>query len=193
MASKIEVCGGFDGSENDDWTAIRLETYEGFQFTPTYGPDSRPTYWDPHEWGGHIPRDEVDVAWKEISDRFKIKRVYLDPPYWKSDIERWMEKYGDEVFVMWPTYRTQASYDALVRYRSDLRTKQVKSDACEATALHMANARKIAKPSDRYLIGKPSQHQKIDLAMTSVLAHEAACDMRADGWMETNKSVFVLR
>ena len=28
-----EVCLGFDGSENDDWTCIKAETREGFIFT----------------------------------------------------------------------------------------------------------------------------------------------------------------
>jgi hypothetical protein len=36
------VCGGFDGSDTSDWSAIRLETMDGYQFTPTYGPDRRP-------------------------------------------------------------------------------------------------------------------------------------------------------
>ena len=38
-----EVCLGFDGSENDDWTCIKAETREGFIFTPRYGEDRRPT------------------------------------------------------------------------------------------------------------------------------------------------------
>ena len=75
------VCGGFDGSENDDWTAIRLETYEGLLFTPCYGPDRRPTIWDPAEWGGQIPRGEVNTAWTELTERYAIERVYCDPGF----------------------------------------------------------------------------------------------------------------
>jgi len=36
--------------------------------------------------------------------------------------------------------------------------------------------------TDRYILGKPSQHQKIDATMASVIAHEAASDARASGW-----------
>ena len=75
----ISVCGGFDGSENDDWTAIRLETVDGFQFTPTYGANSEPTIWNPAQSGGRIPRDQVDVAWDWLSRRYKFVRVYCDP------------------------------------------------------------------------------------------------------------------
>lgn len=37
------VCAGFDGSENDDWTCIKMETLDGLIFTPRYGPDRRAT------------------------------------------------------------------------------------------------------------------------------------------------------
>jgi hypothetical protein len=42
-----EVCLGLDGSDSDDWTALRAETIDGWQFTPTYGPDNRPCIWNP--------------------------------------------------------------------------------------------------------------------------------------------------
>lgn len=77
----LSVCGGFDGSENDDWTAIKLETREGLIFTPRYGKDQRPTVWNPAEWGGKIPRGEVDAAWDELSRRYKLLRVYCDPGF----------------------------------------------------------------------------------------------------------------
>ena len=47
---------------------------------------------------------------------------------------------------------------------------------------HALNARMIAKPGDKFILGKPSEHQHIDLCMADVLAHEAASDARADNW-----------
>ena len=90
--SGTSVAGGFDGSDVDDWTAIKLETREGFVFTPRYGPDRRPTIWNPAEWGGRIPRSEVHVAWEEIARRFRLVRVYCDPGFrdessWASEID----------------------------------------------------------------------------------------------------------
>ncbi|WDF32239.1 hypothetical protein PTW37_10165 [Arthrobacter agilis] len=32
----MRICIGFDGSDKDDFTGIRAETIEGWQFTPTY-------------------------------------------------------------------------------------------------------------------------------------------------------------
>ena len=55
-----QITAGFDGSEYEDWTALKCVTRGGRLFTPRYGPDRRPTIWDPAEWGGQIPRAEVD-------------------------------------------------------------------------------------------------------------------------------------
>jgi phage terminase large subunit-like protein len=65
-----------------------------------------------------------------------------------------------------------------------LTTGALTHDDCPSSALHVGNARKAAKPGDRYILTKPAgaYHQKIDAAVTSVLAHEAASDARAAGW-----------
>lgn len=180
-AADAAVCGGFDGSDVDDHTVIRLETLDGFQFTPTYGPDARPTVWNPAEWGGEVPRSEVAAAWDELARRYRLIRVYCDPPGWHSEIEEWALAYGDEVFIRWETYRPKQMHAALDRFVTDVKSARLVHDGCEITALHVGNARKAARPSDRYVLTKPSQHQKIDAAMTSVLAHEAACDAVAAG------------
>lgn len=190
------VAGGFDGSENADYTAIKLETRAGYLFTPRYGPDQRPTIWNPAEWGGRIPRAEVRSAWAELIKRFDFRRVYCDPGFhdetsWETDIERWASEYGEEMFVPWPTTQLGRMYPAVRRFESDLKNKLITHDGCPITTSHMRNARKIAKGTDRYTLGKPSQNQKIDAAVTSVLAHEAAADERAAGWPDaTDTRVF---
>lgn len=189
------VAGGFDGSENDDNTAIKLETLEGFLFTPRYGPDRRPTIWDPAEWGGRIPRGEVREAWSEINDRYQLQRVYCDPGFhdetsWETEIEEWAAKFGEEVFIAWPTNSIQRMYPAIRRFEADLKT--ITHDGCPVTTRHIRNARKIPR-GERYILGKPAQHQKIDAAVTSVLCHEAAADSRAAGWgNDDGPSIFFL-
>lgn len=187
-----QVCAGFDGSEHDDWTAIRLETLSGFRFTPTYGPDHRPTIWNPAQWGGTTPRGEVEAAWDHITSRYRLERAYCDPRGWQTDIERWAELHGAEVFLEWATYRTTQMHAALDRMVTDLSSGTTTHDNCEIAAQHVANARKDAKPGDRYILGKPNRHQKIDVAMSDVLAHEAAADARVAGWgKQTNDFVYL--
>jgi len=184
------VCGGFDGSDSSDFTAIRLETIDGWQLTPTYGPDSRPTVWNPAEWPNHrIPRGEVHVAVRHIFTVYRVERFYCDPRDWQTEIEEWALEYGPEHVVEWDTgrgsTRIPAVHAALERFVTDLRTGALTHDGCPITAAHIANARKVAKPGDRYILGKPNEHQKIDAAMASLLAHEAKCDAIAAGWTPT--------
>lgn len=181
---KTEVCLGFDGSDSDDWTGIRLRTRDGWRFTPTYGPDSRPTFWNPAEWGGSIPRGEVNAAIAELCTRYKVIRAYCDPRDWQSEIGDWALRYGDKVFLEWATYRIKQMHEALLRSVTDLKTGRSTHDDCPITELHVANARKFAKAGERYILGKPvgKSHQKIDMAMADTLAHEAGEDALLAGW-----------
>jgi hypothetical protein len=177
-----EVCGGFDGSDTSDWSVIRLETHDGFQFTPTYGPDKRPTVWNPEEWGGRIPRSEVHAAWDELSARYRLIRVYCDPPKWDSEIEGWALLHGEQTFIPWETYRPKQMHSALERFVVDLGTGRLSHDDCPTAERHIENARKAARPGERYVLTKPSQMEKIDASMSSALAHEATADAIAAGW-----------
>ncbi len=193
------LCGGFDGSENSDFTVIKLETIDGLIFTPRYGPDRLPTIWNPADWGGRIPRQQVRVAWGELRERYLFNRVYCDPGFhdetsWESEIEWWDAEWGPAVFVPWPTNIISRMFPAVRRFESDLRDGAITQDGCPVTAAHMRNTRKIAKSADRYVLGKATPQQKIDTAITSVLAHEAAADARAEGWaVDDGPSVFFLR
>lgn len=179
-----DVCLGFDGSDSDDFTYLRAETREGHLFTPTYGPDQRPTIWDPAQWGGRIPRLEVNAAVSQLFTTYRVARMYADPPWWQSEIEAWSLEHGDQVVIQWATYRTTQMHAACRRFVTDLTTGALTHDDCPTTATHVANARKAARPGDRYVLTKPAgdYHRKIDGAVTSVVCHEAAADARADGW-----------
>lgn len=195
---RLQVCGGFDGSTRSDWTGIRLETLDGFQFTPTYGPDRRPTAWDPAEFNGTIPRGEVHAAMIDIFKGYDVERMYCDPRDWWTEIEEWALRFGDEHVIVWDTgggnTRIAPVHAMLERFVTDLTTGAIEHDGCPITAVHVANARKVAKPGERYILGKPTEDQKIDMAMASCLAHEAACDARAAGWSPPKpKSRMVVR
>jgi len=178
---------GFDGSENNDWTAIQAETFDGFTFTPRYGPDDRPTIWNPAEWNGQIPRSEVHAAVDELFTRYRVERFYCDPQDWFSEIGDWSLLYGDNHVFEWPTNRIKAMYAEIKRFEIDLSTRRITHDGCPITTIHMANARKAAKAAQQYVLIKPADHQKIDAVMARILAHTAASDAREGGWDPTPK------
>jgi hypothetical protein len=176
------VALGFDGSFSGDWTALRAETLDGHRFTPTYGPDDRPTIWNPAEWGGKVPRSEVLAAVDELFARFTVARFYIDPRHWETQADAWALEHGEDTVVSWPTNSLVRMFPALNRYLTDLVEGSTTHDGCPITRSHALNARKLAKPGDKFILGKPSEHQKIDALMADVLAHEAAADARAAGW-----------
>lgn len=174
---------GFDGSDIDDWTGFRAETLDGYQFTPTYSSLELPTYWDPAEWGGQVPRLEVDAALDELMSRYRVVRAYCDPPYWETEVDAWQDRYGDKRVVRWETYRVVQMHAAAERLLTDV-TKADGSfthDGCEQTSQHVGHARRAARTAGRYILRKPSPHQKIDLGVISIITHEAAGDAIAAG------------
>ena len=178
------VALGFDGSMVDDWTVIRgrvIDPDSGdlYGFTPTFA-DGQPTVWNPADYGGEVPRGEVQAAVEELFDRYDVARFYLDPELWQSEIESWAARFGDKRVIVWPTYRTRQMAAALERLRTDVTTHGLTHDDCLITASHVANARRVRR-SGGVVVGKPNAHQKIDAVMADALAHEAACDVKAAG------------
>lgn len=196
VAARTKVALGFDGSDNNDHTGIRLETLDGHQFTPVYGESRRRTYWKPAEWGGKIPHTEVNAAVSELAREFEIVRAYLDPMFWETDIDNWAAEYGEKVFIKWPTNRISAMHSTLERFRNDVYNTDstFTHDGDPDVDVHMRNAIIRARNVDKltglrqYILGKPADHQKFDLAMSSVLAHEAAMDAIAAGALTEQKT-----
>lgn len=189
VAAGTKVCLGFDGSDNDDYTGIRLETLDFYQFTPKYGAANRETLWRPQDFGGRIPRSEVRSAVEEICSKFNVVRAYLDPKFWETEIDEWAAAHGEKVFIKWPTNQIGRMWPSLERFRTDVYDTEgaFRHDGDADVDTHMRNAVIRARGLDaatqerRYILGKASEHQKFDYAMSCVLAHEAVCDAVASG------------
>lgn len=194
------VTVGFDGSDVDDWTGFRCETQDGHQFTPRF-PDGTPMIWNPAEHGGQVPRLEVRAGMAHIMDHFTVVRAYLDPPYWESECDAWAEEYGEKVVLRWYTRRGVQMHAAAERLLTDVvkGESDFTHDGCETTAQHIGAARKryattvaagVDKATLRYVLTKPGDGRKIDMAVVSILAHEAWGDVTAAGW-PTDEEEFV--
>lgn len=183
-----EVVIGFDGSDSNDWTGFRCETQAGYQFTPRFRETGLPMIWNPAESGGQVPRLEVDAAIDELFARYTVVRLYGDPPYWKTEMDAWEARFGEERVIKWATYRINQAHAAAERLLTDMVKvdSEFHHDGCPTTATHVKHARKSPRPGERYVLAKPSPTQKIDMCMTSILCHEAAGDVTAAGlWTTT--------
>lgn len=185
VKARTQVTGGFDGSDVDDWTGFRLQTRDGHQFTPAM-PDGEPMIWNPAAFGGQVPRLDVHRAMAHISSEYELVRMYADPPYWETDIDTWAEKYGEKVVMRWYTRRLIPMHAAAERLLTDVTKKDshFTQDGCEITLGHITSAVKSPRPQERYVLAKPGDGRKIDMAIPSILANEAWGDVTAskDGW-----------
>jgi hypothetical protein len=188
------VVGALDGSDVDDWTGIRLETEDGYQFTPTFAGGTS-TFWNPREHGGQVPRLEVRAAIDELMATYRVVRFYIDPPYWETEADELAAQYGEKRVVRWETYRPVQMHAACERLVTDV----VKADSgfhhdgCRTTAVHVKNTRKAPRPGNRYVLKKASPTQKIDLCVTSVICHEAAGDVTAAKlWPKPRRKLVVM-
>lgn len=178
VPSGARIVLGFDGSQYDDWTAIRGRAFLDvgvYAFTPTFG-DGRPAYWNPAEHSGEVPRHEVQAAIEEIFDRYDVARAYFDPELWQSELDEWAARFGEARIVSWPTYRTRPMAAALERLVVDTTQARYTHDGDPVMLTHLRNARRVRRTGG-VVIGKPTQHQKIDLVMADALAHEASVDV----------------
>lgn len=188
------ICLGFDGSQNNDWTALGAETMDGHSFTPRWGPNHFGTYWNPAEHGDRIPHGEVEAAVDEVFGRFVVVRLYADPQDWETDIEDWALAHGKERVIVWPTNNVTKMHAEIVRFENDLKEGRITNDGDPMAAAHIGNAKKVGKPGQKFILGKPNENQKIDIAMTRILAHTAARDALATGWEPpTRKKMRVYR
>ena len=61
-------------------------------------------------------------------------------------------------------------------------------DGCETTAAHVRSAKKERRLNGRYVLVKPGDGRKIDMAVCSIICHEAAGDVTAANlWTPTKK------
>ena len=190
-----------DLSNNNDWTGIRAMTADGYQFTPTYGPNRAPTVWQPNGPGGLIPRLEVVAAVDELFERYRVVRAYFDPAgsargisaevdamevveddSWRLELKTWQSRYlndeGKPRVFPWETHVVSKIHPVLEAFRQAVNGPEsdFRHDGCKTTGIHIGNAIMRARTGQRYVLGKPNENQKIDMAMSSVLAAEARAD-----------------
>jgi len=192
---KTQIVLGFDGSDVDDWTGIRAQTKDGYQFTPVT-PDGGPTIWDPFKHGGQVPRLEVDAAVDWLFENYDVIRMYGDPPYWETELDAWAAKYGEKRVLRFETYRPVQMHAACERLLVDVNKAEsaFHHDGCDITEQHMRNARKAQRPSNRYVLTKPGDGRKIDMAVVSVITNEAAGDVTAAKlWKVRRQRMVVMR
>lgn len=187
---------GFDGSKNDDATALiacRVSDRHLFPLMIAEVPDGR----DSENWS--VDREAFDAAVSDAFRDYDVVGFYADPPHWQDYVDKWAREYEDKLkvhasgrhAVEWWTNRHTMMALALER----LHTAMAIGDMSMATHLgipedeqpimhvfrrHFLNARVWIRPAGK-VIGKDRRGSsfKMDAAVAATLAFEACADYLA--------------
>lgn len=187
---------GFDGARWRDSTALvgtHLRT--GFQWL--LGLWEKPPNVD--EW--EVPDGEVIATVDEAFKRWKVWRMYCDPPYWETQVAIWAGKYGDKTVISWWTNRMKAMAFAIKAFNNAIQARELCHDGGADYARHIGSAvRKTLNIVDDdgqrlWVIYKerPDSPHKIDAAMAGILSWQARCDALTAGVPVDGKSAYESR
>jgi len=161
---------GFDGARVGDATALVACRVDDGLVQPL-GIWEAPAGID----GWEVPAGQVDAAVANAFERFRVVRMYCDPPLWQSEVDGWAQEYGD-VVMRFATKRNRM-IDAVERFRTDLVAGRLRHVGDETLTRHCLNAQ-VREVRGGYWLAKPGStaQDKIDAAVAAVLAWEARAD-----------------
>lgn len=184
VASGAKIALGFDGGRFDDATGlVATEIETGFQWVP--GLWERPA--TAAEW--EVDAVEVDVTVADLFHRFRVLRMYCDPPKWEGWVSAWSGRYGKKRVMEWWTNRRKPMALAIRAFLTAIDTKEISHDGDERYRRHLANACKLytnlvdedERPLWILRKERPDSPLKIDLSMAGILSWEARSDAIAAG------------
>jgi phage terminase large subunit-like protein len=172
-----EVVLGFDGSYNDDSTALVACTTGDAPHLFVVGAWEKPLDYLKEGWT--VPRDQVDATVDWAVRKFKVMELACDPPGWHRETETWAERYGTIVVSEYRTSQRKFMATACARLHSAVVNGTVTHDCDPRLARHIHNAIVKETPEGAY-ITKEHRHsaRKIDLATAAIIAHDRATEQK---------------
>lgn len=164
---------GFDGSYNDDSTALVGCTIDEKPHLFVVGAWEKPTTYLSDSWT--VPREEVTAVLDRAMRRWQVVELAADPPGWHREIERWADRYPGVVTAEYRTNLRKFMAISCAKLHSAIVNHTVTHDGDPRLARHIANAVVRETPEGAY-ITKEHRHspRKIDLATAAVIAYDRA-------------------
>jgi hypothetical protein len=179
------VVMGVDGARFVDALAVvatHIET--GFQWPVGI--------WERPELAGddyEHPMTDVDGAVMDIFERFDVWRVYIDPQWIDTLVDKWQGRWGEKRVVPWYTNRPKQAAFMVRNYVSGVSIGDVSHNRDEVMARHVRQAKKqklnVFDDDHRQMWtlskDRPDSPRKIDAAMAGAISWEARGDAIAAG------------
>jgi phage terminase large subunit-like protein len=166
------VCLGFDGSYRLDSTALIAATVEERPHVWVIGLWERPER-APDDWV--VDREHVDAVVRKAMESYDVRELAFDPPGWHHEADAWLQEYGEQTVIAFPTAARRGMSAACSRFYSAVMGGLVAHDGDPRLARHIANAILRDTPAGGYITKDgPNSPRKIDAAIGAVIAHERA-------------------
>ena len=168
---------GFDGSYNDDSTALVGCTTEAEPHLFVVGAWEKPDSYLGRDWT--VPRGEVDAAIHKAMGTWNVVELAADPPGWHKEIETWAERYPGAVTSEFRTNLRKFMARACAKLHSAVINTTVSHDDDPRLARHIANAVVKETPEGAYITKEHrGSARKIDLAIAAVIAYDRATEAK---------------
>lgn len=199
---------GFDGSWNDDATALVACRVEDGHLE-LLGCWEKPEGPEGEDW--QVPRDEVDAAVAAAMRDYNVVGMYADPPGWSDWLDAWHKQWAHLMkvqatqrrpFEFW-TNRPHAMVPALDRFHTAVLERRLsytpaddrvgrKAELTLTLQRHVLNARRNPTRAGLQIRKEyPKSPKKIDAAMAAVLAWECRWDAVAAGVEDAGQQWFM--
>ena len=161
-----QIVAGFDGSYNNDSTALIGCTLEGhlFEIAVWERPEAAV------EW--RVPRSEVDAAVTGMFGTFDVVELACDPARWNLYMDEWVERFGADRVIEFPNTR-QRMRPATAKFYDASVAGLLSHDGSSTLGRHVHNAT-IKEIPGGYVIQKDHPNRKIDAAIAAVMAYDRA-------------------
>lgn len=190
VADRDAITLGFDGSRHrsrgvTDATALvgcRVSDGHLFPIRVWEQPDND------REW--QVPTVEVEAEIRSTFDRYNVVGFYADSALWETFVASWEARYGSRLRIKssrehpieWRMNRPGVVVQATEKLYSAIVDGEMTHDGSSVLTRHVLNARRRSSRSGVQIAkASPDSSQKIDAAVSSVLAWQARLDAVAAG------------
>ncbi len=172
VADRERIVLAFDGSASGDSTALIGCTLPMGNSPHLFVVG----LWEnPGDLRWRVPRAEVDQAVAAAFDRWDVVEMACDPWGWRSEIEAWAVRHGEDRVLEWPTNIASRMGPATDRTYQAVAAGTVSHDGDSRLAAHVGHC--VAKPSphgDLIVKDRRGSPRKIDAAVAAIVALDRA-------------------
>ncbi|GAB3912663.1 terminase [Kibdelosporangium lantanae] len=193
LRPKDRITLGFDGSKSHDWTALVACRIDDGALFPL-------KVWDPEQYGGEVPREDVNATVEWAFSRFEVVAFRADVREFEAYVDQWSRKFGRKLKVKAAPnspvafdMRGQQKRFALdcERFLDAVLEEGLCHNGAAVLRQHVLNAHRHPTNFDAISIRKASKDssRKIDAAVCAVLAFGARYDFLMSKKNRSGKAV----